>query len=109
MEQGLRLRFLDMALDRTARGSSESLRLDGVAFLARSDDPRAVTELQRVFGWTANSTQLRLAALRGLSSRADAGVLRLLRDTAATELDPSVRAQAESAAARVAELLAAGE
>jgi hypothetical protein len=106
LDDEIESKFLDVALDRAARGTSESLRLDGAAFLGKVDDPRATAELLRVFGQPANSQRLRLTALQSLSNKADTDVLRTLRDAEQTEQDEAVRAQVGKAVARVEQLIA---
>jgi len=103
----LRTKFIDMAIDRSATGASDSLRMDGVYFLARADDPRATIELTRVFAQQGNSKALRLAALKGLSTRANDDVLRALENAAATEQDEAIRALATQAVEQMKKQLAA--
>jgi hypothetical protein len=107
LDDDVKRKFLETALDRAARGKSESLRADGVVFLGRTDDPRVTAELMRVFAQTTNSQRLRLTALNGLSTRGDENVLRFLRDAAAGEQDAKVQAEVEKAADKVAQLVAA--
>lgn len=107
MDDDNRKKVFDMAVDRAAGGATESMRMDGVVFLGRADEPGATTALMDVFGQAANSQRLRLAALKGLSSRANEDVLRLLRDTQRTESDAEFVTQIGSAADRVEALLAA--
>lgn len=90
MEQELRRQYVDVALDRAANGVSVQHRLDGVVFLGRTDDPRAVDQLTDVLRRPANDAALRAAAARSLAEHASPDVLRLLRDAEATEQDEQV-------------------
>ena len=107
MNDDLKREFVDMALQRAAGGANESERLDGVIFLARTDDSRATDQLTDVFRQPTNSARLRIAAAQGLADRTDADVLRLLRDAEASDQDADVRAAAKTAANRVEKRLAA--
>ncbi len=106
LDAELREKFLETAVDRAARGTNEQLRLDGVAYLEHSESPRATTELTQVFTQSTNSMRLRRAALKGLSKKADADVLRVLQESAEKEQDAELRAAAAAAAANVEKLLA---
>ena len=103
----LRTKFVDMAIERAAPGAAEGLRMDGVHFLTRADDPRATIELTRVLALRTNSQALRLAALKGLSTRANNDVLRALENAAATDQDEAIRARAAQAVEQMEKQLAA--
>ena len=93
LKDDAKTKFLDLALSRVEVGKAESLRRDGARFLARAPGARATEELMRLAGQVANSKQLRLIALKGLSTRANEDVLRFLRDTQKIETDEAIREQ----------------
>ena len=97
IDDELRNKFVDEAIERAASGTSIQLRFDGVTFLARVADPRATNQLMRVFTERAAPQELRLAALKGLSKRTSDEVLTMLKDTATTDPDATIRTRAAQA------------
>lgn len=109
MDDELRREYVDLATRRANTGSNDSERMDGIVFLGRTPGPEATATLSDVVRQPTNAIPLRIAAIQGLSERADADVLRLLQDTAATENDPKLVAEATRAAAAVEKRLAESE
>jgi len=97
LDDELKNKFVDEAIERAARGTSIKVRFDGVTFLARVPDPRATNQLMRVLTEHAAPQALRLAALKGLSTRTGDEVLSMLKDTATTDPDATIRARAAQA------------
>ena len=97
LDEQLRAKYVDLAIERAARGGTDSLRMDGVAFLRHVDDPRATAELLRVFADQANPLPLRTTAMSGLAKSTDENVLQALKNAAATDFNEKIRAEAAKA------------
>ncbi|MEE8105271.1 MAG: RNA polymerase sigma factor [Planctomycetota bacterium] len=93
----LRTKFVEFAIERAARGGTDSLRMDGVSFLRHVNDPRATAELMRVFADHANPLPMRAVALTGLGKSTDENVRQALQNAAATDPNEKIRAQAAQA------------
>jgi RNA polymerase sigma-70 factor (ECF subfamily) len=106
MDEDLRRQYVDLALERASNGPTNTHRYDGIAFLGRVDDSRAVDTLKDVYRQPANNRQLRIAAVRSLIDHGDEDVLRMLRDAEGTEQDPAVLAEVKTAAGRIEQRLA---
>ncbi len=94
LDEPLRERFVDMAVERATRGDTGSHRLDGLEFLRRTPGARATTALIEVARQSSTDARLRIAAVKGLAGRTDADAIQALSDLAESDQNEAVRAAA---------------